>query len=389
MNAVNKITCNGCQSEIYSAEAHNTVIGNLCNGCYNLFLDFHAKDTKKKAKSAFFLFFLPSLIWWFLIISIYVEWTTFDTASNVLLFIGIWGLFGAFNITKNGFSEIGGTVRKEYYKATFSSSNEVSISNHSYNGYTSEQWIKMFFNVFIFAFGLALTLFLGPIVYFVKKAVYRKALKEFKTKYNHNLKLSEKKVSESEILSYSGLIAQKALDSQNHNTSRIEGIEMTHIGYLFYKDVLYGAIGSKDQSLKFEKDTVYFIKLFKNTNSYELVDVNSDLYDALYYEYTGISDEPDQEVDAIAQILNREYDGNVFLYNDGIKIEFKQVAVIIGNNDFYAILKPVVPFENMTDDELIVFRIYEDKEGSQVMEIELNDQTLNWVHQQYVKLLED
>ena len=277
----NKIACNSCGMELLPAETRNTPMGNLCEGCHNLFLEFYKNFTKKQMIISIFIHLLPSLFFY----AMYLTGNLNDFANEGMSFLALLAFIGgpgAYNIVKNGFAEVGDTVRKSYYKATFTSDTEVSISDHSYNGYTGTQWLTMLFNVVIFIIGVGLTLILGPVVFLVKLLKHQSAKNKYSKQFNPNLDMNKVTVSQSTLDSYTGLIAQKALDIDSEYTSIIEGVEVQHLGYLYYAGNLYAAIGTNEANVVFQEGIMYFLKLFPSNNRYEIVDVETDLYETLY-----------------------------------------------------------------------------------------------------------
>lgn len=60
------------------------------------------------------------------------------------------------------------------------------------------------------------------------------------------------------------------------------------------------------------------------------------------------------------QILDENNNDNIILYNEnGEEVEFEQIAIIPLNDNVYLILKPVVLFEGMQENEGLVFLIEE------------------------------
>jgi len=332
---------------------------------------------------------------------------TEDDISLLIFMVFVIGGVGGFNLVRNGFSEIGEATKKEYYKATYSeSSSDVSITNHSYNAYSAEQWIKIIVNILIFVFGCAVTVFLGPIVYAKKLWNYSQAKKRHKDEFKHDLSPSEMKVTTEEIASYRGLLAQKALDTDEVNYSVIEGVKMKHTGYLFHGGSLYGAIQTNLHNDVFQTNAIYFIKLFKTNNNYEVVDIELPLYDKLYDLFSGI-DEPESKIesksktepepelerdngdDLVSKILDPDNDENLFLVDEnGTKVEFEQVAMIPRNDDIYVILKPTKPFElGMTEDNIVIFSIEVQRDGEKVLAVVQDQATIEWVDRQFQKML--
>jgi hypothetical protein len=383
-----KITCSGCQKEIYAAEAKNTIIGNLCKGCYNLFLDFRVKSTKERMKSNIFVFLVPSIIFLVFFGSNYQELMRYEVEPSTLVFMLLISSFGATRLMKNGFIEVGETVRKEYYKATFTSDDDFTVTDHSYNTYTAEQWISILLNIIMFIIGVAVTLGLGVIVFLIGVMSYRRAKRQYEHNYIHGLNPGEARVSTDELMSYKGLIAQKALDMESDNSSYIEGIKMEHVGYVFHEQSLYGAITSSFNTPKFEKDVVYFIQLFKHDDHYVLVDPGSTLYRQLYKEFKGsLQEVSGNNKDAVSSILDPDDKSNVTLYGNDARVEFEQIAVVTDDDDIYAILKPVVPLEDDPEHEFVVFQIIIDGDDADVSYV-TDDDTLDMVSQKFQELLE-
>ena len=48
--------------------------------------------------------------------------------------------------------------------------------------------------------------------------------------------------------------------------------------------------------------------------------------------------------------------------NNGKSIEFEQIAIVDYDESYYAILKPVSKIDNVEEDEVLVFRIDEEKD---------------------------
>lgn len=89
----------------------------------------------------------------------------------------------------------------------------------------------------------------------------------------------------------------------------------------------------------------------------------------------------------IDRLLDENDSAPIVLYTDeGEEIAFEQVAVIPWQEEGYAILKPVVPTEGMTEEEALVFKLaLEDGEG--VLIIEEDDATVDAVFGEYYKML--
>ena len=65
----------------------------------------------------------------------------------------------------------------------------------------------------------------------------------------------------------------------------------------------------------------------------------------------------------IDRLFDDENDDNItILDNDGKEIEFKQVGLVDYEGNYYAILDPVSPVEGVSEDELMVFLVDEEKD---------------------------
>lgn len=86
----------------------------------------------------------------------------------------------------------------------------------------------------------------------------------------------------------------------------------------------------------------------------------------------------------------REYDDDIItLYSaNGEEIEFVEIAGIAHNGNFYAILQPVELVEGMDEDEALVFKVTRKPDGSDNFEIELDDNIIEKVFEEYYKLLD-
>lgn len=73
---------------------------------------------------------------------------------------------------------------------------------------------------------------------------------------------------------------------------------------------------------------------------------------------------------------------------DGEEIDFVQIAGINLRGKFYAILQPVELLEGMDEDEALVFLVGRNPDGSDNFQIELDDEIINEVFEEYNRLLE-
>lgn len=95
------------------------------------------------------------------------------------------------------------------------------------------------------------------------------------------------------------------------------------------------------------------------------------------------------ELSAIEKLLDEENDDNIILYDaDDNPVEFEQIAIIPLDGKLYAMLKPVVLLEGMSDDEALVFVLEED-EGEEMMIVCDDDDVIDAVFEIYHKLWDE
>lgn len=74
---------------------------------------------------------------------------------------------------------------------------------------------------------------------------------------------------------------------------------------------------------------------------------------------------------------------------EGEEIDFIEVAGIAYKGNFYAILQPVELLEGMADDEALVFKVVRNSDGEDSFEIELDDEIIDAVFEEYNRLLDE
>lgn len=90
------------------------------------------------------------------------------------------------------------------------------------------------------------------------------------------------------------------------------------------------------------------------------------------------------------EIANEEDDDIVTLISaDGEQIDFYEIAGIAHKGHFYAILQPVELLEGMEDDEALVFKVTRGPDDEDKFEIELDDDIIDAVFEEYNRLLEN
>lgn len=103
----------------------------------------------------------------------------------------------------------------------------------------------------------------------------------------------------------------------------------------------------------------------------------------------------DMEKDTLDDIPNinedefADDDTITLLSANGEEIEFVEIAGIAYKGNFYAILQPVILLEGMDDDEALVFKVSRDENGNDKFEIELDDEIIDAVFEEYNRLLDN
>ncbi|MBQ7369929.1 MAG: DUF1292 domain-containing protein [Clostridia bacterium] len=100
-------------------------------------------------------------------------------------------------------------------------------------------------------------------------------------------------------------------------------------------------------------------------------------------------EELDEEVDYVEDFDEGEDDIITLLNDNGEEIDFVEIAGIAHNGNFYAILQPVELLEGMDEDEALVFRVKRGPDGEDKFEIELDDDIIEAVFEEYNRLLDE
>ena len=73
----------------------------------------------------------------------------------------------------------------------------------------------------------------------------------------------------------------------------------------------------------------------------------------------------------------------------GEEVAFIEIAGIALKGKFYAILQPVELLEGMHEDEALIFEVTRDENGEDNFVIELNDQIIDAVFEEYYRLIDE
>ena len=94
--------------------------------------------------------------------------------------------------------------------------------------------------------------------------------------------------------------------------------------------------------------------------------------------------------DYIEEAVDMEEDSIVTLTSaDGQEIDFVEIAGIALRGNFYVILQPVELLEGMGEDEALVFKVTQDRDGEDHFNIELDDEIIGEVFDEYYRLLDE
>lgn len=359
--------CDYCGTEVYYSETTSTPMGQVCKGCYNIFLEFNIGHTRGEFIKSIFLFLVPFLLTVY-IFSGYAESMSTSDGETLMYVWLIWSAFGAFNLTKNGFMDVGDATRKEYYKANRQYDDSFEITSHTYPSYSGSQWFSIFMNIVIFAFGMAVTMFLGWLVILVRMLSYIRANSKYKNDYDHNLSFDEKRVDLSFFDAYKGVLFDKTMDYENDPVSTIDGYNYEHVGYAIHDDELYATLMALEDTPKHQKDKIQFLKLIPRSTNYQWVEPGGELYETLW-ESVG-DDSEDEEItdindDALSAILDQDNSDFVTLAFNGERKKYKQLYVSVYEDlEFInvVLLDASIPVEDADWDDLEVFRIFDDTE---------------------------
>ena len=96
-----------------------------------------------------------------------------------------------------------------------------------------------------------------------------------------------------------------------------------------------------------------------------------------------------EELTPIQKIFSDDNNENVILYNlEDQPVEFEQIAIVPIDENDYCILKPVTPFENMADDEALVFVLNDNKEEPS-LDVVTDESIIDKVFDVYYELIDE
>lgn len=92
----------------------------------------------------------------------------------------------------------------------------------------------------------------------------------------------------------------------------------------------------------------------------------------------------------INDLFENEDDSIITLCNaNNEEVDFIEIAGIALGSNYYLILQPVELLPGMSDDEALVFRVTRNSDGTDSFEIELDDDIIDAVFDEYNRLLDE
>jgi hypothetical protein len=104
-----------------------------------------------------------------------------------------------------------------------------------------------------------------------------------------------------------------------------------------------------------------------------------------------LSKEETTMADYIEEAVDMQDDDSIITLTSasGEEIDFVEIAGIALRGNFYVILQPVELLEGMGEDEALVFKAYQSRDGEDHFDIELDDEIINEVFEEYYRLLDE
>jgi hypothetical protein len=95
--------------------------------------------------------------------------------------------------------------------------------------------------------------------------------------------------------------------------------------------------------------------------------------------------------DYIEEAVDMQDDDSIITLTSasGEEIDFVEIAGIALRGNFYVILQPVELLEGMGEDEALVFKVTQDRDGEDHFNIELDDEIIGEVFEEYYRLLDE
>lgn len=84
-----------------------------------------------------------------------------------------------------------------------------------------------------------------------------------------------------------------------------------------------------------------------------------------------------------------EYSVLTLISDDGEEIDFERIAYIPLRGTLYLILKPLQLLDGMDENEAFVFKTHQDRNGEDRYDIELDEDIIDQVFEEYYRLLDE
>lgn len=97
-----------------------------------------------------------------------------------------------------------------------------------------------------------------------------------------------------------------------------------------------------------------------------------------------------EELNILDQLLDDENVDPVYLYDENKnKVAFEKVAVINLSGALYFLLSPLDYLDDLSNDEALVFKVVETKDGDELLVVEEDEKIVEKVFDEYYQLLND
>ena len=95
--------------------------------------------------------------------------------------------------------------------------------------------------------------------------------------------------------------------------------------------------------------------------------------------------------DYIEEAVDMQDDDSIITLTSatGEEVDFVEIAGIALKGNFYLILQPVELLEGMGEDEALVFKVTQGRDGEEHFDIELDDDIIDAVFEEYNRLLDE
>lgn len=99
----------------------------------------------------------------------------------------------------------------------------------------------------------------------------------------------------------------------------------------------------------------------------------------------------DKEKDNVLENVDTDFtdeDIITLTSDDGEEIDFYHEATVEYNDEWFVFLHPVEKMEEISDDEIIIFKLVKNEDGEDALDPIEDEELLEKVYEEYVKLIE-